>query len=207
MAATKRSTRLTTRLKAKILDLRKKMSIQKVKETLEAEDNINISRQGLYAFLNANRTRSSLGRKPRGVMPNHFKLKPVHLKVMDSWINNNPELTASKIKFKLKETFDLDISISLISLRRRHLGWTARTSARACQLISHKNKKVRMQWCLDALQSRDDFKDVIFVDESSVEMTSNGRLFFYKPSSDIQKKCDRKPKPKHAYKVPLHDIF
>lgn len=61
--------------------------------------------------------------------------------------------------------------------------------------------QVRKTWCNDALNKAEDFRNVIFADESTVEMSSSGRLFFHQPSSLIQKMCARRPKPKHAYKV------
>lgn len=61
--------------------------------------------------------------------------------------------------------------------------------------------QVWQSWCLDALNNKEDFRNVIFVDESTVEMSSSGQLFFHQPESKIQKICARRPKPKHAYKV------
>jgi hypothetical protein len=37
---------------------------------------------------------------------------------------------------------------------------------------------------LDALRSKEIFDNVIFTDETSVEMGADGRLFFYKRTSD-----------------------
>lgn len=63
-----------------------------------------------------------------------------------------------------------------------------------------------MQWCLDVLQTRERFRDVIFVDESCVEMCANGRIAFHQKSSDFEKKCNRIPRPKHSYKVHINLI-
>jgi hypothetical protein len=52
-------------------------------------------------------------------------------------------------------------------------------------LISHKNKLCRVQWSLDALRSKETFDNVIFTDETSVEMGSDGRLFFYQRTLDL----------------------
>lgn len=43
--------------------------------------------------------------------------------------------------------------------------------------------QVRQSWCLDALNNKEDFRNIIFVDESTVEMSSSGRLFFHQPGS------------------------
>jgi hypothetical protein len=37
---------------------------------------------------------------------------------------------------------------------------------------------------LDALRSKETFDNVIFTDETSVEMGADGRLFFYERTSD-----------------------
>ena len=55
-----------------------------------------------------------------------------------------------------------------------------------------------MTWCLNAVDKKEDFPNVIFTDETTVEMCSTGRLFFH---SDIQQKTSRRSRPKHAYKV------
>lgn len=61
--------------------------------------------------------------------------------------------------------------------------------------------QVRIQWCLDVLQTRERFRDVIFVDESCVEMCANGKIAFHQKSSYFEKKCNRIRKPKHTKKV------
>lgn len=58
-----------------------------------------------------------------------------------------------------------------------------------------------MTWCLNALEKQDTFNDVVFTDESTIEMSANGKLFFYQPSSALQHLPAKKQKPKHAYKV------
>ena len=60
--------------------------------------------------------------------------------------------------------------------------------------------QVRKTWCNDALNKGEDFRNVIFADESTVEMSSR-RLFFHQPSSLIQKICARRPKPMHIRSV------
>ena len=57
------------------------------------------------------------------------------------------------------------------------------------------------------LSTKENFSDVVFVDETTVEMNSNGRLFFYKPDSELSKLPARKQKPKHSYKVSLKNTL
>lgn len=158
-----------------------------------------ISRQGLYAFKRRWQSGKEL-RRTRKICDSAVKLKKIHLKFMDMWLAKNNELTTEMLKRKLFEVFGLNVSTSLIRKRRSELGWKTVVS-KTCQLISKKNKLVRQSWCLEALNNKEDFRNVIFVDESTVEMSSSGQLFFHQPESKIQKICARRPKPKHAYKV------
>jgi hypothetical protein len=41
-----------------------------------------------------------------------------------------------------------------------------------------KNKLCRVQWSLNALRSKETFDNVIFTDETSVEIGADGKLFF-----------------------------
>lgn len=54
-----------------------------------------------------------------------------------------------------------------------------------------------MQWCLYVHQTRERFRDVIFVDE----ICANGRIAFHLKSSDFEKKCNRISETKHTFKV------
>lgn len=54
-----------------------------------------------------------------------------------------------------------------------------------------------MQWCLYVHQTRERFRDVIFVDE----ICANGRISFHLKSSDFEKKCNRISETKHTFKV------
>jgi hypothetical protein len=69
------------------------------------------------------------------------------------------------------------------------------------QLISHKNVKHRLDWCIQQLVLKDMYRDVIYVDESCVEMCSSGRLFFHQYGQNLDRLPGKAPKPKHSYKV------
>lgn len=191
------------RLKLKILDLyERNLSVLAIKDRLLKEDSVKFSRTTIYSFLKRHKSCGILTRRRRTVNPASVKLKELHLKFIDLWMDKNNELNASELQKRLFETFGLKVSTSLISTRRHSvLGWKSQTSNKTCQMISRKNKTVRMQWCLDVLQTRERFRDVIFVDESCVEMCANGRIAFHQKSSDFEKKCNRIPRPKHSYKV------
>ena len=53
------------------------------------------------------------------------------------------------------------------------------------------------------LSIRDTFDDVIFVDETCVEMESSGRIFFHRRGSQIECQTTKVANPKHPYKVTI----
>ena len=69
----------------------------------------------------------------------------------------------------------IQISIWTILRCRKILGWTFRGSA-YCQLIRTENKQKRLQWARKNLdEAEDGFDNVIFSDESSVQLESHKR--------------------------------
>ena len=118
------------------------------------------------------------------------------------WMHHNPECPASELRTRLQRKFGISVSHSYVcKLRRERLGWKFRKTLKYCQLISHKNKTARLQWCLKMLINRETFSNVIFTDESSIEMSTNGKLKFFKPGSLMECVPNKAPKPKHALKV------
>jgi hypothetical protein len=54
---------------------------------------------------------------------------------------------------------------------------------------------------LDALSSKETFDNVMFTDETSLDMGADGRLFFYKRTSDLDFLPAKKMKSRHAHNV------
>jgi hypothetical protein len=54
---------------------------------------------------------------------------------------------------------------------------------------------------LDGLRSKETFDNVIFNDETFLDIDADGSLFFYKRTSDLDFLPAKNKKPKHAYKV------
>lgn len=123
----------------------------------------------------------SFFRKPR--RPEHTKVRRIHMQFINMWMAQNPEMTAANIQGRLEKQCGIQLSKEYVCMLRRKLNWTPK-HMKYGQLISHKNVKHRLDWCLDQLISKDSFRDVIYVDESTVEMCSSGRLFF--PQAWIQ---------------------
>ena len=127
-------------------------------------------------------------------------MKDFHYKFLQLWLQENSEFTARALQKRFKNIFKLDISISHVKKMRMQLGWT-KTKRKYGQLISVKNRQLRVQWCLLALANKETFSDIIFVDESCIEMQSSGRIFFYQKRSKMECPTLKVPKPKHPYKV------
>ena len=197
--------RLTLELKSVVLDMvRQGFSTVKISSALETIFGHKISRQGLLKFL---KKRESVnypiedGKKgdPK-VRLARRKFLPVHSQVLDLWLSKNKDLTARDVQRKFSRHMGVNFSIATIKFQRRHLDWTMKKKS-YCQLISVRNKVARLNWCSEMLLARETFSDVIFVDESNVEISSNARMSFYKPTSSMDKVPRRCAKPKHAYTV------
>ncbi|CAG2255532.1 unnamed protein product [Mytilus edulis] len=197
MALRKSSNRLSTVTRQLILKYAPKFSALKISRLLEEKYDVKTSRQSVWRFLNRFKKSKSIRDPPRRRVRG---ISDLHIKAIDQWLKKDNELTANAIADKLRETFSTKISKGYVSLIRRKLGWTAKR-VKYCQLISHVNKEKRLHYAMKVLSMKEKFLNVIFVDESTVEMTSNGRIFFYKPDSDLSQLPARKQKPKHSYKV------
>ena len=115
------------------------------------------------------------------------------LSTIEEAMREDDETTASQLQHRLYEQ-GIDLSLTTILRGRRQLGWTYRASA-YCQLIRDTNKQKRLQWARDHL--RDDFVNVIWSDETSVQLEAHKRFC-------CRKKGERprpKPRPKHQVKV------
>ena len=71
------------------------------------------------------------------------------------------------------------------------------TSPKHCQLIRERNKEKRLEWCQKMLDTKEQFEDVIFAGESSIQLETHRKRCY-------RKKCAPrmlKPRPKHPLKV------
>ena len=101
------------------------------------------------------------------------------------------ETTAYQIH-KILCDMGYNISIWTIFRCRKELGWTFRGSA-YCQLIRIANKVKRFDWAKQYLdEAEDGFDDVIFTDESSIQLETHKRYCFRK------KGCAPKSKPRYV---------
>ena len=103
------------------------------------------------------------------------------------------ETTATQL-LELLWQHGISMSLTTAIRSRKILGWTFRGS-HYCQLIREGNKVKWLEWCRENLH--DDFANVIWTDETSVQLETHRRFCF-------KKKGERptpKSRPKHPVKV------
>lgn len=162
-------------------------------QILQDQDQIEISRRGLIKFYKNFKNNGGFISKPREMQG---KLNQHHLDLIDDSLTANPEMTALDLAVMLKDLTGVEISVSTVKRVRRNLGWVY-TKTRYCQFIRHGNKSPRYYWCLRQLRNNETFHDVIWTDESKIEVeTVLGRCFRKKGHAP-----KLHPKPKHADSV------
>ena len=102
-------------------------------------------------------------------------------------MEEDDETTAHQIHRKLQER-GFNLSLRAILHCRKALGWNYRGSA-YCQMIRKENKAKRLVWAQQNLN--DNFKDVIWTDESTIQMETHRRF--------CCKKKTQKPRYKPRY--------
>ena len=121
---------------------------------------------------------------------------PVKRKI-DEVYRRDPEVNASELKNVLEnELPGIRIGVSTIKMARKAAGWIC-TQTRYCQMVRDANKIKRLEFCRKIIETNDDFGNVIFTDESSVEIERATTIRFHK-QGEMYKPT---PKPKHPLKV------
>lgn len=135
--------------------------------------------------------RGTIARKPgSGFAP---KISPELQQVVEAAMRQDDETTATQLQAILAE-HGAYVSLGTIIRCRSQLGWSYRGSA-YCQLIREANKTKRLDFALAHLH--DNFDDVIWSDETTVQLESHRRRCFRKEGE----KPRPKPRPKHPVKV------
>ena len=178
--------------KQRILSLRwRGFRISDIAGYLALEDGIQTTKQGIRQFLKRYELSKSIERKPGSGLPP--KLTPSLQKVIEDAMRNDDETTATKLQamFASKGIY---VSLATIVRNRVELGWTYRGSA-YCQLIRQQNKEKRLAWARSHID--DDFENVIWTDETTVQIETHKRYCYRKEGE----KPHLKPRPKHPTKV------
>ncbi len=190
--------RLSLETRARVVILWKNgMKLNEIRERL-AEEGKSVSRVSLWKLVKKFSTYESIidcKRNPRSSL-----LNMAHYEFIDKSMLENDELTARLLKYMIQEAFpSVTANLSLQTVRRARirLGWVS-TTPKYCQLIRQQNKEKRLKWCSE-LDSNDDFANIIWTDECSVQLQSHS-LRCYRKVGQPKK---LKPKPKHPFKIHL----
>ena len=121
------------------------------------------------------------------------KLSATALQSIENMMQRDDETTGKELVNTLRGN-GVSVSTTTALKGRRLLGWTRRGTA-YCQLIRAPNRTKRLQWARQNIGAS--FEDVIWSDETSVQMESHRRFHCYKRGC----KPRYKPRPKHPVKV------
>ena len=134
------------------------------------EEGIHVSRRRVARFIARYLATGSIARRPGS--GGRSKITEDVKKIVDEQTKVDDETTATQLHVLLTNR-GYKLSLRTILRCRTTLGWTFRGSA-YCQLIREANKAKRLAW---ALKYKDeDFSDVIFTDESSIQQESHRRF-------------------------------
>jgi transposase len=159
------------------------------------EEGIKVSRSAVSLFVSRYKKSGSLQDANRSGRKS--KITDEHLNFIDNKMKENDELTSKELQEQLLEEHNIQLSVSSIRrVKRNVLGWKSE-NARYCQFVREPNKMKRLIFCLSALVNKDTFEDVIFTDETSVQIEQHARICFRKKGSQPK----RKGRPKHPVKV------
>ena len=114
-------------------------------------------------------------------------------RIIEEEMAKDDETTATQLQAILASK-NVYVSLATIVRNRLDLGWTYRGTA-YCQLIRQPNKQKRLDWARTYLG--DEFEDVIWTDETSVQIETH-KCFCYRKEGQ---KPRPKPRPKHPVKV------
>lgn len=156
-------------------------------QKLISAEGINVSRVSIWKFLKFYHKTNCLSRKDGSGRPT--KLTPAVKVVVEQQMVKDDETTAFQLHKLLVEK-GVNISIATILRCRDSLGWTFRGSS-YCQLIRTANKQKRLEWAREYLnEAETGFDNVIWSDESSVQLETHKRFCYRK------KGCAPKTKPR-----------
>ena len=154
---------------------------------LESEG-VKLSRVGLWKFLQRFKQNQTLST----VAPRRKESVPMAVLEMQK----NDELTSPGLRNLIEANFGLRFSFSKVKRLRRKLGWLA-TGSKYCQLVREANQPKRLEFAQRCLENSETFDDVIFTDESSIQMEWHGKITFHHWWEPPR----QKGVAKHPYKV------
>ena len=146
------------------------------------EEKLKATKWGIYCLLRKFEQTGTIKRRAGSGRPS--KITAEVKAIVENQMVSDDETTASQLCVLLKSR-GYSIDLRTVLRCRSQLGWTFRGSA-YCQLIREANKVKRVDWC--TANGGNDFSDVIFTDECTVQLESHRRT--------CCRKKGQPPKPK-----------
>ena len=116
---------------------------------------------------------------------------------IDKALSKNDEMASRQLRAMLiRKLLNFSMSISTVEKARRELGWVV-TTPKYFHLIREQNKQKRLEWWCQMIDANERFKDVVFTDESSVQLETHRNRCYHKKRTQHK----LKPRPKHPLKV------
>ena len=187
--------RLNLETRARVVHLNQEGHSYKDIQKRLAEEGISVTVKTLYLLVTKFRQTNSVVDRPRAAVPKI--LNEEHYREIDSALSENDELTSRQLRALLTEKHpELSMLLSTVERARRELGWVV-TAPKYCQLIREGNKAKRLEWCRKMLETNERFDDIVFTDESSIQLETHRRRCYRRKTAPRK----LKPKPKHPLKV------
>lgn len=187
--------RLTIAQRNKVIHLRNKgYGYMKIAQRMYSKHNVKITKKAVRMLCKKYDDTSSTEDRPRS------RKGKLYLPEHDEFINNcmreTPDMSAAVLALKIRDHFQINLSPQAVSAYRRKLGWKLQQT-RYCQLIRHANKEKRLQWAQEQLAAGEQFNDVVFTDESRIEISRMSHRSFRKDGEPTP----RQPRPKHPLSI------
>ena len=160
--------RLDLETRARVVRLKNEgYTYKHIRERL-LEDGISVSVKSLYLLVRKYKQTNSVANRPRAAVTKI--LTDEHYCEIDMALSENDEMTSRQLQTMVITKWPtLSMSISTVERARRELGWVV-TTPKYCQLIRERNKQKRLEWCQKMIETNEQFEDVIFTDESSIQL-------------------------------------
>ena len=162
-----------------------------------AREGLEVKVSGVSRFIRKFNETGSIARRSGSGRPS--KITPQVLTIVERQMQLDDETTAVQLQLqKLLADSGHPLSLKIILTSRRKLGWMFRGSA-YCQLIQEANKIKRLEWAKANVSAAlsNGFKDVLYTDESSIQLECHRRFACRKKGTQAR----LKPRAKHHYKV------
>lgn len=189
-------TRLDIGVRKRIIVLKRAdYTVSEIHKRIEEEEERVFSKRSVYRLCKKFREFHTILDLPRNKRAK--KVSTEMCELIDSLLCDNDELTAQQLRNELVKAHpSLLVSLSTIKRARRKVGWVC-TKPHYCQLLREANKLKRVQWCQQQIDNNEQFENIIFTDECSVQLEQHSKLCFRKK---FQPRA-LKQKPKHPAKV------